>query len=337
MTTENCCSKEPAAREVIAVLGCYRGGTSAVARMLPVIGVPLVGKMLEPGGCNPTGFWENEDVLELNLALAQCGGMREFYPNLDAHTIMGSTRYPALLEHGRTILEGSFARTAAVGFKHPGTSRLLFFWQEVFRQTNAKDSYLIALRHPGATAESLRSNFHLRIELGLFLWLEHLICAVQYTHARPRVIVGYESLLAQPRQQTLRVATALQREGKIDPEDVERFVDGFIDKSLQHSQSGTQRTRRSVDGFPLVMKVYRLMQALAADQVPEAQFQSEFKALAQQFEHAIADIFHRYPWLSDQRRNKISMAEVLWFRLRHEGLRRTLQRVVERDVKAKQP
>ena len=332
MTDQNDGSNQPAAREIIAVLGCYRGGTSAVARMLPVMGVSLVGKMLAPSGYNPTGFWENEDILELNLALAQCVGMREFYPNLDAHTAMASAQYPALLARGRAILESSFAQAPAVGFKHPGTSRLLFFWQEVFRQTSTKDSYLVALRHPGATAESLRSNFHLRIELGLFLWLEHLIGAVRYTHDRSRVIVGYESLLAQPREQVLRVAAALRRERQTDSKEVSRFVDGFINKSLQHSESGTQRTRRIVDGFPVVMEVYRLMQARAADQISEVQFQSEFKTLTQRFEQAIADIFHRYPWLPDQRLNQISKAEVLWFRLRHEGLRSTLRRLAGRGV-----
>ena len=334
MTDQNDGFNQPAAREVIAVLGCYRGGTSAVARMLPAMGVSLVGKMLAPSGYNPTGFWENEDILELNLVLAQCAGMREFYPNLDAQAVVASARYPALLARGRAILETSFVQTPVVGFKHPGTSRLLFFWQEVFRQTRTKDSYVIALRHPGATAESLRSNFHLRIELGLFLWLEHLISAVQYTHDRPRVIVGYESLLAQPRQQLLRVATALRREEKTDLKDVDEFVDGFIDKSLQHSESGTQRTRRIIDRFPVVMEVYRLMQARAADQIPEEQFHPEFKTLAQRFTQATADIFHRYPWLSDQRLNKISRAEVLWFRLRHEGLRSTLRRVAEHGGKS---
>ncbi len=325
------------ARELIAVLGCYRGGTSAVARMLPVMGVSLVGKMLAPSGYNPTGFWENEDILALNLALAQCVGLREFYPNLDASAVAANAHYPALLERGRVILENSFAHSHVVGFKHPGTSRLLFFWREVFRQTSTNDSYLIALRHPGATAESLRSNFHLRIELGLFLWLEHLISAVQYTHDRPRVIVSYESLLKQPQEQVFRVATALGREGQVDPKEVGQFIGRFINKSLQHSESGTQRTRRIIAGFPAVAEVYRLIEARAADQIPEEQFQCEFKALSQRFAQTIADIFHRYPWLSDQRLNKVSRAQVLWFRLRHEGLRSTLRRVAEHGGEKKQP
>lgn len=320
----------PETREVIAVLGCYRGGTSAVARVLPVIGASLVGRMLTAQGCNPTGFWENEDILGLNLALAQSVAMREFYPNLDAKAVMADAQYSTLLGRGRAILESSFTQALGVGFKHPGTSRLLFFWQEVFRQTGAKDSYLIALRHPGATAESLRSNFHLRIELGLFLWLEHLIRAVQYTHDRPRVIVSYETLLAEPRQQVLRIAKALGRQDRTDPGEVDRFASGFIDPSLQHSESGSARTGRIIAGFPLVTEVYTLLQDRAGDRITEEKFVREFRILTQRFEQMIPDIFRRYPWLADQRHNKISRAEVLWFRLRHEGLRSTLRRVAER-------
>jgi hypothetical protein len=75
------------------------------------------------------------------------------------------------------------------------------------------------------------------------------------------------------------------------------------------------------------------LQARAADQISEEQFRSNFNILTQRFEQTIVDIFRRYPWLADQRHNKISRAEVLWFRLRHEGLRSTLRRLLEKKAR----
>jgi hypothetical protein len=53
-------------KKIIVVLGMHRSGTSALTRGLSTLGVGL-GDTLHPAGSdNPTGFWEDRDIIAFN-------------------------------------------------------------------------------------------------------------------------------------------------------------------------------------------------------------------------------------------------------------------------------
>ena len=56
-------------RRVIVVLGMHCGGTSAITRSLQVLGIGLGDNLHPPGADNPTGFWEDRDVIAINEGL----------------------------------------------------------------------------------------------------------------------------------------------------------------------------------------------------------------------------------------------------------------------------
>src|SRR6185503_20153018 len=63
-------------QRVIVVLGAGRSGTSAITRALPALGVEL-GDKLRPGrGKNPTGFFEDIDLLALSKRVRRTLGIR---------------------------------------------------------------------------------------------------------------------------------------------------------------------------------------------------------------------------------------------------------------------
>ncbi|WP_200241661.1 sulfotransferase family protein [Thiohalocapsa halophila] len=323
-------TEESRTRQVVAVLGCYRGGTSLLARLLPVIGVPLEGELMRAGGCNPTGFWENQDILQVNEELAAYLPRRGFSPNLEMARVQAQPGYPLVRERALEILKRLFEVSPVVGFKHPATSRLLPFWQGVFEEVQAGAAYLIAVRDPGATAESLRVNFHLRIEAGLLLWLEHLMRALQFTQARPRVIVSYERMLEAPPEQIARIVEAFGKTQQIDNTTIDWYAQRFVDRRLQHAAGGSRQTRRLLTDFPLVGELDGLLRARADDAIDELGFMDAAQSLIARFDRELPAIRLRYPCLADAERSRISRAGVLYFRLRHEGVRSTLRRLQER-------
>lgn len=312
------------------MLGCYRGGTSLLARLLPVIGVPLEGDLMGVGGCNPTGFWENLDILRVNEDLAAYLPRRGFSPGLEMARVRAQADYPAIRARGQATLERLFQASPVIGFKHPATSRLLPFWQELFEDAGSSEKYLIAVRDPGATAESLRVNFHLRLEAGLLLWLEHLVRAIQFTDSRPRVVVSYERMVEAPRQQIARIVEGLGRTRTVDVDTLDWYAEGFVDRGLQHAAAGSPRTQRLVKGFPLVGELYDLLRQRADDALAEPVFSDAAQRLTARFDRDLPAIKARYPCLKDDDRSRISRAGVLYFRLRHEGVRSTLRRLQER-------
>ena len=53
----------------LLVLGMHRSGTSAITRVLNLLGCALPGDLLGANPSNPTGHWESQRALEINDAL----------------------------------------------------------------------------------------------------------------------------------------------------------------------------------------------------------------------------------------------------------------------------
>ena len=65
----------PSSRAVL-VLGMHRSGTSALARGLEMLGVYLGNDFLSPQPDNPTGYWEDRNIYELNERLLAAFGLK---------------------------------------------------------------------------------------------------------------------------------------------------------------------------------------------------------------------------------------------------------------------
>ena len=285
---------------------------------------------MSAGSCNPTGFWENKEILHVNDDLAAYLPRRGFSPNLEMTRVQAQAEYPLVRDRARALLARMFEASSVVGFKHPATSRLLPFWQELFAEAQVSDAYLLAVRDPGATAESLRANFHLRIEAGLMLWLEHLVRAVQFTQSRPRVIISYERMLEAPRQQIARIVAGFGKGEQVGNETIDWYAGQFVNRRLQHAASGSWQTQRLVASYPLVAEFYHLLRHRADDAIRESDFADASQELILRFDRELHTIRARYPCLARDATSRISLAELLYFRLRHEGVRSTLRRVGER-------
>src|SRR5688572_10525788 len=50
-------------KNIFVILGVARSGTSVITRALKALGVDLGKKLTQPGKWNPTGFWEDNDIV----------------------------------------------------------------------------------------------------------------------------------------------------------------------------------------------------------------------------------------------------------------------------------
>ena len=53
----------------LLVLGMHRSGTSALTRVLNLLGVALGDDLMPPGPDNPLGFWEHQGIVSVHEAL----------------------------------------------------------------------------------------------------------------------------------------------------------------------------------------------------------------------------------------------------------------------------
>jgi|GEM_PF-1067046 len=277
-------------KNLYIVVGMPRSGTSAITRGLKALGIDL-GDNFGSGNnkWNPTGFWEDKDIVyKINRGVS-------FALNdnwMSVHLIDDQCRNNPVLSDLKLsathILQKRLASTSSWGFKDPRTSRVLPFWQEVFAELHLSDNYIIALRNPLACASSWRRLSGADIEIGLLLWLIHLIPVINCTHGRNRLMVSYDLLMQNPRQQLARIKDKLGIQSKVDPSDVDQYANYYLDKKLSHYEYSEEdlKSHPAVAIAPICAHLYELFMKLAKDEIAfeSEAFSSTWQTLKAEFD-----------------------------------------------------
>jgi hypothetical protein len=164
----------------VCVTGMHRSGTSAVAGALGLIGASLgrSDRMLKPGPDNPKGYFEVQQVVQLDdELLSHLGGSWDQPPVLDP----GWQRDPELApfrDRAVAVLDDSFGppaeRAPVIAWKDPRLSLLLPFWETVAPIA----STIIVVRDPVEVAASLAvRGYAVGAAQAASLWLRYLFAA----------------------------------------------------------------------------------------------------------------------------------------------------------------
>jgi hypothetical protein len=224
---------------VVVVLGMHRSGTSLVARAVGTLGVPLGDNLWGPREeDNPTGFWEDRDVVELDKQLLERAGVAWnslVLPEARSWTAAG---FQDLRERALAIVRERLSRHGSWAFKDPRAARVLPFWDDVLRASGADVSYVLTVRHPVNVAASLEHRDGLPPLHSHLLWIEHVCRALADTAGSRRCFVDYDELVERPVEQVRRLAGALGLE--ITPglaAEIDGFAASFVEDGLRHHRA----------------------------------------------------------------------------------------------------
>ena len=183
-------------RQLVVVLGMHRSGTSAITRGLTALGVELGQTLIPAMPDNPSGFWEDRDITNLNIELLRHLG-HDYHSSLVPilESDLASERMSAFRLRAVELLRQKTAANAIFGIKDPRTARLLPFWQAIYDHLGFIVGYVIAVRNPLSVARSLNVRNEFESEKSHYLWLEHMVPAVLETSSARRVFVNYDNLM----------------------------------------------------------------------------------------------------------------------------------------------
>lgn len=220
-------------RTAILVSGMHRSGTSAITRVVSLLGAALPGDTIEAKGDNERGFWEGRAVIDLDeTALERFGSWWGGWQSVDTRRLLASKRLDA---RARELVRAEFPDTDLIVLKDPRVSRLLPLWQQALEAEGFRCVHVVALRDPGAVAGSLRKRNALSPEASTLSWLAHTLDSEKHTRQEPRVFVSFENLLRDWRFEVDRVTKALGIDWPQAPAAVADAVDEFIDPGLAHA------------------------------------------------------------------------------------------------------
>jgi len=252
----------------------HRSGTSLLTRGLQSLGVFLGDDFLDSRPDNPTGYWEDRVIVGLNERL-----LREFGLTWESICLIDHAQWqgPAVQDLRREAVEHlrlHFLPHGLWGFKDPRIVRLLPFWRSVLQGLNIDDRYVIAVRNPLSVAASLWNRQSISTTTSHLMSLVYLVPHLDEIAARPFVVVDYDLLLANPREQLERIRRALNLPLG-DPSEVEHFATGFLDLSLRHACVGPDEFDLIAHISPLIREAYLRLYQLATDR---AEANSDFWA-----------------------------------------------------------
>lgn len=270
----------------IVVVGMHRSGTSAIARGLQALSVDLGDDFLDAQPENPTGYWEDRGIVELDERVLKALHMQWDGTAPIEASRFGGWRMWRLRREAMRYLRSHFTMKALWGFKDPRTIRLLPFWLRVLRECAVDDSYLLVIRNPSSVAASLFARQQMDLETAQRLWLVHVVPFLAGLRTKPLAVVDYDRFMLDPRFQLERIARrlGLLGQGTMEPEAVRRFTADFLDTSLRHTLFSPGDIDASTSTGRLTRDAYVLLDELAADhREPDDDFWSAWAGIEKSF------------------------------------------------------
>ena len=217
----------------IVVLGMHRSGTSAVARLLNLMGAYFGGENISTGASaeNEKGFWERLDVRALNDSMlhnANCDWDRIAELNLRA---IPDDYLNAYQRSARDIVLNLDAHRPWF-IKEPRLCVLLPLWRPVLELPFC----VYVFRHPMEVAHSLKERNGIPIKAGLALWEAYNTKAIESSSDLPRVFVSYSEALASPQPVVDRLRKAMSTNGYSFRTPSDDELAGSLDSSLRHQR-----------------------------------------------------------------------------------------------------
>ena len=244
----------------IFVLGAPRSGTSAVTRVVNLLGVPIAADdELKPADeNNPRGYFESRSLTSFNRRLlVEVGGepygsAPRFPTGWKENAALDATRAEA-----RQLMERVHP-TTPWAWKDPRTCLTLPFWVEV---ADADPVVVLVYRDPLEVAESHAQRADAPYPVTLGIWERYNRAAVLNARGLPTFVVRYERLAETPGPVAREIAAFLRDQG-VDVADPGPALEGFVDAALR-------RSRPDLDGHDLPSREQReLLATLEALQGP---------------------------------------------------------------------
>jgi hypothetical protein len=232
------------------------------------IGIDLGARLRRGRGKNPTGFFEDTDILALNKRLKRALGIRGDSVHLIEDGEWEQARVRELQRAAVETLRRRFGGHPLWGYKYGRTLRFLPFWLRVWQELELDVRYVVALRNPLSVA---RSRARLEPARGTqeksdLEWLVNVVPYFRLARPRPLVVVDYDRVMADPVRELERMARGLGIPLR-DRSGIEAYRDDYLESGMRHSRFSVEDLTRDPRIHPLTRDAYSWLYRVACDEI----------------------------------------------------------------------
>ena len=220
----------------LLVLGMHRSGTSALTRVLNLLGVALGDDLMQAGPDNPSGFWEHNGVVAAHERLLAALGRSWDDPRPLPEDWLQTVAAEEAASQIATIIRRDFHATPFWAVKDPRLCRLLPLWRRVLKELGIEPKMLLMTRHPQEVAGSLERRDGLPASISELLWARYLIDAASGSEGCSRCMLSYADLLEDWQATTRKAFKTLGLALEPDAEQTAR-INAFLRPQLRHHRA----------------------------------------------------------------------------------------------------
>lgn len=247
----------------IIVCGLHRSGTSAVTRLINLLGADVADDLLPATVDNSRGYWESRIVVAIHSRLLKSvAEVAHDDPCDPAPLPAGWLATDAAREAKRRlagVIDEDFSDSRLFVVKDPRIARLLPLWIELLEELGIAPMVVIPFRNPLEVAASLAHRAQISSPKSLLLYLFAYLELELASRSVPRIFVRYDQLLHDWRP----VARSLgQIAGTIvvpPSEGVALEIDRFLTTELYHHRSSREHMVRQLATAPEIVEIFDRM------------------------------------------------------------------------------
>jgi len=221
-------------RTALVVVGMHRSGTSALARMLSLLGAALPEHVLgvQPG--NKTGHWEPERLVSLHdEMLGEAGNRWDDWRRFEP-AALGPERLAHYKSTIARLIEEEYGDAPLFVLKDPRLCHFVPLYEEILGGMGIAPRYVLPHRNPISVFDSLARRDDMSFAYATLMWLRHVLDAEEATRGKGRVFLAYEDCLDDWRAAAARISAALGLDWPRSADDAGQEIDAYLSRDLQH-------------------------------------------------------------------------------------------------------
>jgi hypothetical protein len=231
--------------QAILVLGMHRSGTSALTRVLNLLGCALPSELVEPNDSNETGHWESAEAVALNDRILESAGSRwDDWGPINSDWRQSSARDDMIAEVG-DLLTGHTKLGRLFALKDPRLCRIADVWLDAMQTAQITPLITMIIRNPDEVAQSLESRDLMARGYGQLLWLRHVLDAEHLSRGQRRVVVTYDQLMTNWYDVADKIKTGLGVAFPRNSPAVHLEIDAFLSPQHRHHQQPVDKVTKN--------------------------------------------------------------------------------------------
>ncbi|ARS28388.1 sulfotransferase family protein [Sphingomonas sp. KC8] len=246
-------------RIAVLVVAMHRSGTSALSRILNIVGCDISNNLMPDNEWNEKGYWESAKISELNEKILRCGGSewdnwQQFNQNW-----FRSPAVEAYREQAVACIDAEFGNSNLFVMKDPRFCILMPFWRDVLNSMGIEPVVIHTLRHPLDVAHSLQRRDGFLISKGVLLWLRYMLEGERGTRGLRRFFTTHDAIMTNPADFIEKSQDALKVYWPRNSEKVQREITRFLSDDLIHHKNDKDSLNKINYSQDWVKNTYRVL------------------------------------------------------------------------------